>query len=289
MKRFLAALAMTAATAAFAQDDPYLWLEDVSGEKSMAWVKDAEREEPARDREGRRASTRSSSRFTEIANSRERIPAISKLGAFVYNFWQDAANPRGLWRRTTLDEYRKAQPAWEAVLDLDKLSAAENEQWAWKGATCLYPKYERCLLSLSRGGSDAVEVREFDLAKKAFVAGGFRLPESKGGVAWIDEDTIYLSRDFGPGTMTRSGYPRQVKRLKRGQAIADAAPVFEVSEEDVGAWPSVTHEKDSRVEMMTRVISTRRNEGFVVRGGKLVEAGPAATRSTRRCRRACST
>ena len=271
MKRYLAALAMTAATAAFAQDeDPYLWLEDVSGEKSMSWVQDQNAKiRPVIEKDA--GFQPLLERFTEIATSRERIPAISKLGPFVYNFWQDAANPRGLWRRTTLAEYRKAQPAWEEVLDLDKLSAAEKEQWAWKGASCLYPKYERCLLSLSRGGSDAVEVREFDLAKKEFVAGGFRLPESKGGVAWIDQDSIYVSRDFGPGTMTRSGYPRQVKRLKRGQAIADAAPVFEVSEQDVGAWPSVTHEKDSRVEMMTRVISTRRNEGFVVRDGKLVK------------------
>jgi prolyl oligopeptidase len=270
MKRFLAALAMTAATASVAQDDPYLWLEDVSGEKSMAWVEEQNaKSRPAIEKDA--GFHPLLNRFTEIATSRERIPAVSKLGPFVYNFWQDAANPRGLWRRTTLAEYRKAQPAWEEVLDLDKLSAAENEQWAWKGAACLYPKYERCLLSISRGGSDAVEVREFDLAKKAFVAGGFRLSESKGGVAWIDEDTIYLSRDFGPGTMTRSGYPRQVKRLKRGQAIADAAPVFEVSEQDVGAWPSVTHEKDSRVEVMTRIISTRRNEGFVVRDGKLVK------------------
>ena len=271
MKRFLAALAMTAATAAFAQDeDPYLWLEDVSGEKSMAWVLEQNaKSRPAIEKDA--GFQPLLERFTEIATSRERIPAISKLGPFVYNFWQDAANPRGLWRRTTLVEYRKAQPAWEEVLDLDKLSAAEKEQWAWKGAACLYPKFERCLVSISRGGSDAVEVREFDLAKKEFVAGGFRLPESKGGVAWIDEDTIYLSRDFGPGTMTRSGYPRQVKRLRRGQAIADAAPVFEVSEEDVGTWPSVTHEKGSRVEMVTRVISTRRNEGFVVRDGKLVK------------------
>ena len=141
----------------------------------------AEREEPARRSRRSPASTRSSTSSPTIANSRERIPAISKLGAFVYNFWQDEANPRGLWRRTTLDEYRKAAPAWETVLDLDKLSAAENEKWAWKGATCLYPKYERCLVSLSRGGGDAVEIREFDLARRRRSSkGGFRLPEVEG-------------------------------------------------------------------------------------------------------------
>lgn len=271
MKRLLAALAMTLSAAAAAQDeDPYLWLEDVSGERAMQWVK----EQNARSRpeiEKDPGFHPLLNRFTEIATSRERIPAVSKLGPRLYNYWQDAANPRGVWRRTTLEEYRKAEPRWETVLDLDRLSADEKEQWAWKGATCLFPKYERCLVSISRGGSDAVEIREFDLARKAFVADGFRLPQSKGGVAWIDEDAIYVSRDFGPGTLTKSGYPRQVRRLARGQALADAAPVFEVSEEDIGAWPSVTHEKDGRVEMVTRVISTRRNEAFVVRDGRLVK------------------
>ena len=271
MKRLLAALAMTLSAAAVAQDeDPYLWLEDVSGDRAMKWVNDQNaRSRPEIEKD--RGFHPLLNRFTEIATSRERIPTVAKLGPHLYNYWQDAANPRGLWRRTTLEEYRKAEPRWETVLDLDRLSADEKEQWAWKGATCLFPRYERCLVSISRGGSDAVEIREFDLARKAFVEGGFRLPQSKGGVAWIDEDAIYVSRDFGPGTLTKSGYPRQVKRLARGQALADAAPVFEVSEDDIGAWPSVTHEKDGRVEMVTRVISTRRNEAFVVRGGKLVK------------------
>ena len=271
MKRLLAALAMTLSAAAAAQDeDPYLWLEEVSGERAMQWVTDQNaRSRPEIEKD--RGFHPLLNRFTEIATSRSRIPAVAKLGPHLYNYWQDAANPRGLWRRTTLEEYRKAEPRWETVLDLDRLSADEKEQWAWKGATCLFPKYERCLVSISRGGSDAVEIREFDLVKKAFVAGGFRLPQSKGGVAWIDEDAIYASRDFGPGTLTKSGYPRQVKRPARGQALADAAPVFEVSEDDIGAWPSVTHEKDGRVEMVTRVISTRRNEAFVVRDGKLVK------------------
>ena len=271
MKRLLAALAMTLSAAAVAQDeDPYLWLEEVSGERAMKWVTDQNaRSRPEIEKD--RGFHPLLNRFTEIATSRERIPTVAKLGPHLYNYWQDAANPRGLWRRTTLEEYRKAEPRWETVLDLDRLSADEKEQWAWKGATCLFPKYERCLVSISRGGSDAVEIREFDLVKKAFVAGGFRLPQSKGGVAWIDEDAIYVSRDFGPGTLTKSGYPRQVKRLARGQALADAAPLFEVSEDDIGAWPSVTHEKDGRVEMVTRVISTRRNEAFVVREGKLVK------------------
>ncbi len=273
MKRLLAALAMTALTVhaapATEPDDPYLWLEDVDGARAMAWVKaeDAKSKPVIESAAGFKPLLE---KFTAVANSRERIPAIAKAGDYVYNFWQDASNPRGLWRRTTLAEYRKAAPAWETVLDLDKLSAAEGKQWAWKGATCLYPEYERCLVSLSPGGGDAVEVREFDLPRKAFVTGGFFLPQSKGGVEWIDRDTIYASRDFGPGTLTRSGYPRQVRRITRGADPARAPVVLEIAEADLGAWPTVVHEMDSRVEMVTRVISTRRAETFVVLGGKLV-------------------
>jgi prolyl oligopeptidase len=265
LKRLIAALAMTAVTAAQAHlpdDDPFLWLEDVRGEKALAWVN----EQNAKSRpaiESHPGFKPLLADLTAIVTSRDRIPAVAKYGGHLYNFWQDAKNPRGLWRRTTAGEYRKAEPKWETVLDLDQLSAAEGEKWAWKGGQCLYPKYERCLLSLSRGGSDAVEIREFDLVKKAFVEGGFQLPESKGAVAWIDENTIYAARDFGPGTMTRSGYPRQVKRVARGQPVAQAPVVFEVAESDVGAWPTVVHEPSHRVETMTRAISVRTTETFV--------------------------
>jgi prolyl oligopeptidase len=272
MKRFLAALAMTVAPLALAQtaEDPYLWLEDVTGDRAMAWVKEQNaKSQPAIESDpGFKPLLEG---FTAIVTSRERIPAVAKRGGHLYNFWQDAKNPRGIWRRTTVAEYRKAEPAWETVLDLDRLSADEKEQWAWKGADCLYPKYERCLVSLSRGGSDAVVVREYDLAKKAFVAGGFSLPESKGDAEWIDEDTIYAARDFGPDTMTKSGYPRQVRRLARGQDIAAAPVVFEVSADDVGAWPEVIHEPGHRVETMTRAISTRYAERFVRAGDPFVK------------------
>src|SRR6202008_5020432 len=114
----------------------------------------------------------------DVFNSRDRIPFVSKAGDYYYNLWQDAENPRGVWRRTTLEEYRKPQPAWETVLDLGKLSAEENEKWVLKNAQCLAPKYERCLLSLSRAGADAVVIREFDIPTKSFVKDGFVLPES---------------------------------------------------------------------------------------------------------------
>lgn len=267
----LALFAMTLVDAAAAQsEDPYLWLEDISGKRALAWVD----EQNAKSRpviEGAQGFKPLLERFTAIATSRDRIPAIVKLGAYYYNFWQDAANPRGIWRRTTPSEYPKASPEWETILDLDKLSAAEKQTWAWKGAQCLYPKYERCLISLSRGGGDAVEVREFDLLEKKFVAErGFNLPESKGDVEWIDADTIYAARDFGPGTMTRSGYPRSVKRLRRGEALAQAPTVFEVGADDILAGADVTLEDGYRYEVMWRAISVRRAQMFMLRDGKFV-------------------
>src|SRR5690349_2528550 len=183
--------------------DPYQWLEDVGGEKALAWVKarDAESQPLL---ESRPQFKPIHERLLAIYTSRERIPQVEKLGRWLYNFWQDDAHPRGLWRRTTLDEYRRKDTRWETVLDVDKLSADEAEKWVWKGADCLYPDYKRCLVHISRGGQDADEVREFDIEAKAFVKGGFVLPESKGGAAWRDIDTLYVARDFGAGSMTTS-------------------------------------------------------------------------------------
>jgi len=221
--------------------DPHGWLEDVLGERPLAWVRERSRAtetllqaEPGFD------ALRSALR--EVLDSREQIPAVSRIGAHLYNLWRDADNPRGLWRRTTLDEYRKPQPAWETVLDLDALGRAEGESWVWSGATCLGPTYRRCLVQLSRGGADAHVTREFDLVDKRFVpaeAGGFALPEAKSQVEWEDADTVYVATDFGPGSLTESGYPRVIKRWGRGQPLAQARTVFEARVQDVYAWVSV--------------------------------------------------
>ena len=143
-------------------DDPYLWLEDVGSERALAWVRE-QNSESTSELEGEAGFTRSRDRLLAIYESKDRIPFVTKHGAYYYNFWRDSENLRGLWRRTTLEEYRKAEPAWETVLDLDELAAAEKENWVWKGAACLEPSYDRCLVSLSRGGADAAVVREFDL------------------------------------------------------------------------------------------------------------------------------
>jgi prolyl oligopeptidase len=262
----IAAMAATVAHAAPAPaDDPYLWLEDVEGAKALAWVK----EQDAASRavlESKPEFKPIHERLLAIYNSHDRIPAVVKRGKWLYNFWQDDKSPRGVWRRTTMAEYRKPEPAWETVIDLDRLSADEHVLWVWKGATCLYPRYSRCLVSLSRGGADAVEVREFDTVEKRWVKGGFVSPESKQDVAWRDADTIYVSRDFGPGTMTHAGYPRIVKEWKRGTPIAAAKTTFEGEETDVGSSVFVVNEPGRKYERLRREITFWEGEEYLREG-----------------------
>ena len=172
-------------------------------------------------------------RLRTIYDAKDRIPYASARGAWLYNLWEDDANPRGLWRRTTLAEYKKARPRWETLLDLDALGKAEHESWVWEGATCLYPAYQRCLIKLSRGGADAVVVREFDVTTRQFVDGGFAVPEAKTEIAWKDADTVYIGTDVGPGSLTDSGYPRLVQEWKRGTPLTAARTIFEGQPSDV--------------------------------------------------------
>jgi prolyl oligopeptidase len=251
-------------------DDPHLWLEDVQGDKALAWVRERNAESQAV-LTARPEYAPLRERLLDILNARDRIPYVSRLGADqFYNFWQDATNKRGLWRRTTLAEYRKPQPAWDTVLDLDALAKAENENWVWKGATCLAPAYRRCLLNLSRGGADAVVVREFDTVTQRFVADGFTLKEAKTDVAWIDDDTVYVGTDFGPGSLTDSGYPRVIKRWKRGTPIGEAATVFEGKKEDVAAGVAVDRTPGFERTWFTRAIDFYRTEVQLVQGDKRV-------------------
>jgi len=222
-----------------AEADPYIWLEEVDSVPAMAWVRAcnaASQTEIASSPEFRRLRDR----IQESLDSDDRIPYISKRGDLYYNFWRDAANPRGLFRRTTLESYRTENPEWDILLDIDALNEAENETWVWKGVDYLKAGgYRHAMLRLSRGGSDAVVVREFDLETRRFVENGFFLPEAKGDTAWIDKDTLYVTTDFGPGSMTTSGYPRIVKRWTRGTPLKDATVVFEGQSDDVGVSAGV--------------------------------------------------
>jgi prolyl oligopeptidase len=213
-------------------DDPYLWLEDVEGDRSLDWVRarNAVSENQLAKDPGFETLR---GELLAILDSNARIPYVGKMGEFYYNFWRDKQNPQGVWRRTTLAEFRKDEPKWEVLLDIDALGKAEDTNWVWGGAECLRPEYDRCLINLSRGGADATVTREFDVSDRAFVKGGFERPEAKGDLGWIDIDTVYVGTDFGPGSMTSSGYPRIAKQWKRGTPMSEATVVYEGQDSDI--------------------------------------------------------
>jgi prolyl oligopeptidase len=251
-------------------EDDQLWLEEVASERALGWVAGRNADSEAElTLEPRYAALRA--RLKAILDSRERIPFVGKHGDFFYNFWRDAEHERGIWRRTLLAEYRKPEPAWETVLDLDALARLENENWVWAGADWLKPRGERCLVSLSRGGGDAHVVREFDLARLCFVEDGFTLPEAKTSIGWIDHDTLFVATDFGPGALTSSGYPRIVKEWKRGTPLSEAALVYEAEPDDLSAsaWHDFTpgHEHD----FVLRQIGFYSSELFLRRDGRLLK------------------
>jgi prolyl oligopeptidase len=206
-------------------DDPYLWLEEVEGERALAYV--AQQNERTFRCFADAAFAGDRDALAAILDRPDNIPSVSRRGGLLYNLWKDAAHPRGLWRRTTLDEYRNSTPQWEVLLDLDRLAADENEDWALNWVQGLPPAHRLAMLSLSRGGSDAVVLREFDLTTKRFVADGFMLGEAKGSADWLDQDTLLLSSAHGAGMATASGYARTVRLWRRGQDISETTVIFE--------------------------------------------------------------
>ncbi|HET9328755.1 MAG TPA: prolyl oligopeptidase family serine peptidase [Candidatus Eisenbacteria bacterium] len=250
-------------------DDPYLWLEEVEAQKCLDWAsqRNAESAKAITTKPGFDAME---ARFLAILDSKAKIPTIEKIGAHYYNFWKDQNHERGIWRRTSLEEYRKAEPAWETVIDLDALSKAESTPWVWHGVEALSPDYSRCLMKLSRGGADAEVVREFDLGAKSFVAGGFSLPEAKSDVEWKNKDMIYVATDFGPGSMTSSGYPRIVKEWKRGTPLSSATTIYEGKAEDVWAGASRDDTPGFERHFVYRGITFYTHQMFLLRDGKLV-------------------
>ncbi|MEI6256323.1 MAG: prolyl oligopeptidase family serine peptidase [Planctomycetota bacterium] len=263
--------------------DPYLWLEDVTGVKPLEWVRQRNAESTAALAESKQFETLEA-RIRTILDSKERIPLVTKIGDRFYNFWRDAANPKGLWRRTTLQEYRKPEPTWETVLDLDALAAKDGENWVWHGATVLEPEDRLCLVSLSKGGADAHVVREFDLKTKAFVEGGFTLPEAKSRVAWRTADSLFVATDFGPGSLTGSGYPRTIREWTRGLPLAVAPAVYEGQPDDMSAtaWRDLT--PGFQRDFILRQKTFYTNEMFLRRDGTFqkIEKPDDATASVHR-------
>jgi prolyl oligopeptidase len=206
--------------------DQFLWLEELQGKAAQAWIKQENQRTTARFAQGE-GFRQVEKQVLAILNKESQIPWVTKRGEYYYNFWQDQANPRGLWRRTTLQEYRKDQPNWETVLDIDALGKAEGKDWVFHGSQSLAPEYRYCLLELSPDGGDATEIREFDLVTKQFVKDGFVLPVAKSQASWIDKDTLFVATDFGAGSMTQSGYARIAKRWRRGTPLSAAQTLYE--------------------------------------------------------------
>jgi prolyl oligopeptidase len=249
-------------------DDPYLWLEDVTGETALDWVR--ARNEPTQAEFCDATFGQLRSEALEVLDTDARIPYVRRRGEHLYNFWRDATNPRGLWRRTTLDSYRDDSPEWDVLIDVDELGRADDEKWVWAGATVIEPEFTRALVSLSRGGSDAVIVREFDMITREFIADGFALPEAKSQIGWADPDTVLVGTDFGPGSLTESGYPRIVKRWRRGTPLAQAETVFEGSRADVSVSANADRTPGFERTFAGRAIDFWNEEIFEVRGAELI-------------------
>lgn len=233
--------------------DKYQWLEDVSGEASLNWVR-AENQRSAQvlEKDPRYAGFQATA--LKVLESPERLPMPDLKGGDVYNDWQDAEHVRGILRRTSLADYLRAQPNWQTVLDYDALAKRDNEKWVGHGLECLYPGNQLCLVALSAGGEDAHTLREFDLKAGKFVDGGFVLGRSKQSVAWLDKDTLLVARDWGAGTMTKSGYPFVIKLWKRSEPLDQAKEVYRGRETDgLGTHAEVLHDGDGhRVTLVVR-------------------------------------
>ncbi|MDH3904321.1 MAG: prolyl oligopeptidase family serine peptidase, partial [Gammaproteobacteria bacterium] len=234
--------------------DAYIWLEDVEGEEALAWVEEQNAVSLGH-LEALPVFAPLKERNLEIYNSDERIATPAMRGDHVYNFWRDEDNIRGRWRRMLLDDYIEGSEEWELVLDIDLLAEGEDEDWVWKGAQCLRPEYRRCLLNLSRGGADAVVVREFDVETKTFVMDGFSIPEAKQRISWIDENAVWVGSDFGDGSTTDSGYPRTSRLWKRGEPLEEAAEIFAGEQADVAAGVYRSWDRDDSYDVAYRVPS----------------------------------
>ena len=249
-------------------DDPYLWLEDVAGDEALDWVR--AQNEPTLAEFGGAQFERMRTEALEVLDTDARIPYVRRRGEYLYNFWRDAANPRGLWRRTTLDSYRTDSPDWDVLIDVDALGRADDEKWVWAGATVIEPEFTRALVDLSRGGSDAVIVREFDMETREFITDGFELLEAKSQIGWEEPDTVLVGTDFGDGSLTESGYPRIVKRWHRGTPLSDAETIFEGSPTDVSATGYADRTPGFERTFVGRSLDFWNRERWELRGPELI-------------------
>ena len=278
-----AALTMTAATGASADDhleekttemtddgvpgpdqDPYIWLEEARSDEALAWV-EAENALTLAHMEADPRFEQLKNEALAILDSEDRVPYVSFRPDGLYNFWQDKDNPRGIVRRTTLESYQTDDPEWELVLDVDKLAEEEGREWVYKGSTCLPPALNKCMIALSDGGKDATILREFDTSTKQFVEGGFELPESQGGIQWVDEDTLLVTRNFSEELQTESEYPFTTRIWRRDQSIDDAPEIFRGDKKDVYSGASLLRDNNAVIHGMfaSRAVSFHETEYYV--------------------------
>lgn len=241
--------------------DKYQWLEDIESPRALDWVKARNEKTFSELKKDLRYRTLEKN-IRKILLAKDRIPGPEFMGDFIYNFWQDEKNVRGIWRRTSIKEYTKKSPKWETVLDLDELSRKEEKNWVWKSAQCLEPFFEQCLISLSNGGKDAVTVREFNTQTKLFLQNGFVIPEAKSNASWVDANTLMVSTDFGPDSLTDSGYPRMLKVWKRGDDLTKTPVTMMIKKKDLGLFPMVSHRPEGTRLFIVRALSFYESEIF---------------------------
>ena len=249
-------------------DDPFQWLEEVEGSKALEWVK-AHNEVSVKHFEADPRFAQVHSELKTIAFAEDRIPGIEIRNGQIYNFWQDATHVQGIWRTTTLASYETKSPVWETFLDVDALSKQDGVQWVFKGAQCLMPDADRCLISLSKGGKDAAVTREFDIPSRSFVKDGFISPEGKNDISWKDRNTLWLGMDFGPGSLTTSGYPRLVKLWSRGTPVTSAKLVYEGKETDVATTAFTLKSPQATIDMVLRQVAFFESELYHYEDGKI--------------------
>ncbi|WP_425334967.1 prolyl oligopeptidase family serine peptidase [Pseudoalteromonas piscicida] len=266
----LCTLAVITGKSMAVENDPYLWLEEVEGKKPLEWVKE-QNSTSLKYLKSNKAYETIYQNTLAILNDQSRIPYATERAGYYYNFWTDANHARGIYRRTTLEEYQKENPKWETILDLDALAKAEGENWVYGGIDCHYPKYERCLLSLSRGGADAKVVREFDIPSKSFVKDGFYLPEAKTSVSWYDDNSIFVGTDFGEDSLTDSGYPAVIKVWQRGTPLQDAKTLYQADKSSISAGGFTAHDKGNSYHLLYDATSFYTSNIYKLENGKQVQ------------------
>lgn len=261
------AAALAVPGVAVAGDDPFLWLEEVEGERALEWAEE-QNERSIEYLESQPLFDPIHERVLEILTSEERIAYPSLMGGRIYNFWRDDTHVRGIWRTTGRDEYRNDEPDWDVILDVDELAEAEDENWVWAGSSCRYPDYDRCIIGLSRGGADAAVRREFDLEKREFVEDGFELEESKSFISWRDRDSVFLAPAYEEEEMTTSEYPRRIHIWRRGTDMSEAEVVFEGEKDDVLVTAMRYWDKDTPYDIIVRLPSFFERHYHLYRNGK---------------------